>query len=740
MRARLIRQGPARTTRARRTLLERIRKNAPSKLRELPVWLQWKEVEDKKIPLYADGSLPSGELVSPENRVKLLTFEQVAEAFLDQRECIGLGVALGELSQHGLRISGIDLDDVFLGSRLDERAQQLVKAANSYAERSPSGNGLHILGVGNIGTAKVGGDGPGLEIYSASRYFTVTGIALNKKGLSDLTAAAALARKLFHVRVHHGANAITAREKSLGDRDTSVPRSLVVPEGMRNDTVFREACRLRGVNTPEDEAQVRLHAFNAQFCRPPLKASEVDRCLKSAWQYAPGYPTNDLGNAQRFVDIHRANVRYVVESREFIYWDQHQWRIDIDNLAVQRLMKASNRRLFDEARDCQEPDRSDRLARFAVTAQNTFRVRQAVESVKSEAGVAIRASELNADQLLLGVANGVIDLRDGTFRLGRRKDLITARAGCEYEAEALCPIWCSFLSRALNNDAELIDYVQRLVGYTLTGQTIEQILLFAHGPGANGKTVFFETLRALLADYAKTMRTEALAARMSGSRGGASEDEARLVGARFVQANETSQGMRFNDAAIKDLTGGDTIAARRLYENSFEFRPQFKLWIRGNYKPVLNGGDGGIARRVKLIPFAVHIPPAARDPNLLDKLKGELSGILNWAIQGCLKWRQNGLREPRVVQRATAEYLAEMDPIGSFLEDCCVVEGCATDSIENLHRAYSNWCTTNGRPTPAKSAFSRQLSERGFTRFRSRMLGRPARRLRGVRVSSKPVL
>lgn len=514
----------------------------------------------------------------------------------------------------------------------------------------------------------------------------------------------------------------------------------LVPEGRRNDTVFRESCRLRALNTPRDEARTRLHAFNKSFCSPVLDAAEVERCLESAWRYPAGYQPNDRGNAQRFVNTYGEDVRYVIETGDFIYWDKHHWRVDTDDLRVLLLMKESNRQLFDEARDCEDEARRKSLARCAVYSQNTPRIKQAVESVKSEVGIAVLASELNVNPLLLGVGNGVIDLKRGRCRPGRREDLITSRAGCEYNADAKCPTWRTFLSRVLNGNRELIDYVQCLVGYTLTGLTHEQLLLFAYGLGANGKTVFFETLRALLGDYARTLRTEAIMARVSGSRGGASEDEARLAGARFVQANETSQGMRFNDALIKDLTGGDTITARRLYEKSFEYRPQFKLWIRGNHKPILHGSDGGIARRVKLIPFEVHIPPLERDPLLLDKLKAELPGILNWAIEGCLKWQQDGLQEPTVVQRATAEYLAEMDPIGCFLGDCCVVDASAKDSVENLHRAYSTWSTTTGARPLSAQQLSQRLAGRGFKPFRSRTLareGRVTRGLRGIRVASE---
>jgi putative DNA primase/helicase len=242
-----------------------------------------------------------------------------------------------------------------------------------------------------------------------------------------------------------------------------------------------------------------------------------------------------------------------------------------------------------------------------------------------------------------------------------------------------------------------------------------------------------------MGEYAKTLRTEVLMTRLSGGRGGPSEDEARLAGARFVQANETSQGMRLNEALVNDLTGGDTITARRLYENSFEYRPHFKLWIRGNHKPVLLGSDGGIARRVKLIPFDVHIRRAERDPRLLEKLKAELPGILNWAVEGCLKWQHLGLEDPKVVRRATEAYLAEMDPIGCFINDCCTVDPALTDSTENLHRAYVEWSAANDARPLTVAQLSQRLTQRGLKAVRSRTLGKGAvtRGYAGIQVSAK---
>lgn len=511
----------------------------------------------------------------------------------------------------------------------------------------------------------------------------------------------------------------------------SVVLAAAAEEGFRNDTLFREACKLRARNISQSEALAQLHEFNRSQCTPPLDDQEVQKCVQSAWRYRPGYQRNDRGNAQRFVDAADGRVRFVPELGAFIVFDGSRWSVDTYKLLSIALMKKSNERLWREAQMASEDRRE--IEKYAVRSQNTAKLKSALESVESEPGVPMSIQELDADPYLLGVQNGVIELKTGRWRDTRKEDLTTRAAGCHHDPNAKCRLWKRFLRQVTNNDHDLIEHLQRLVGYTLTGLTDEQILLFLHGRGANGKSVFLETIKELLGDYSRNMRTDVLMAR-SRSKGGPSEDEARLVGARYVTVNETSDGTRFNEALIKDLTGGDTITARRLYENSFEFRPQFKLWIRGNHKPAFNGDDGGMARRIKLIPFTVRIPDSRRDPALARKLRHELPGILNWAIEGCLNWQRGGLQEPDVVLHSTAEYVSEMDTFARFLEECCEIDSDYRATAGQLHRSYRYWCHQNSLAPASVGRIAQALSDHGFRKERRRIGGSPARLWRGLSV------
>jgi len=263
----------------------------------------------------------------------------------------------------------------------------------------------------------------------------------------------------------------------------------------------------------------------------------------------------------------------------------------------------------------------------------------------------------------------------------------------------------------------LYDYVQRAVGYTLTGRTDEQCLFFCYGTGANGKSVFEETLGRLLGEYGTATRTETIMARGSG---GIPNDIAALRGARYVSINETADGQRINEPLVKDMTGGDTMSARFMRQEFFTFRPTFKLWIRGNHKPVITGTDYGIWRRIHLVPFTVTIPEAERDPALLDKLRLELPGILRWAVEGCLAWQREGLRPPIVVTHATAQYRREMDVLGTFLEDRCTVRPHGQVSAKSLYRAYRDWCDGAGEHPVNQRRFGIALQERGIEKEHTR--------------------
>jgi len=264
----------------------------------------------------------------------------------------------------------------------------------------------------------------------------------------------------------------------------------------------------------------------------------------------------------------------------------------------------------------------------------------------------------------------------------------------------------------MDGDQAVIDYLQRAVGYSLTGITNEQCLFFCLGRGRNGKSVFIEAVQAMMGEYGLNSTTQTV---MKKS-GGIPNDVARLRGARFVALNETGEGQQFDEPLLKDLTGGDTMTAKFLYKEFFDFTPQCKLWIRGNHLPILVGTDEGIWRRLRIIPFSVQIPDSQCDPDLLDKLRANLPGILRWAIEGCMKWQASGLAAPPTVIDAVSEYRQDSDPVRRFLDECCVLDPDAVVPATALYQAYRVWATQAGEIKLSQFKFGRSLSSRGFER------------------------
>ncbi len=260
---------------------------------------------------------------------------------------------------------------------------------------------------------------------------------------------------------------------------------------------------------------------------------------------------------------------------------------------------------------------------------------------------------------------------------------------------------------------ELRRFVQRATGYSATGDTSEQCMFINHGGGNNGKSTFQEALGAALGDYAMRTPTETLMVRRSG---GIPNDVARLKGARFVTASETEEGRRLAESLVKDLTGQDTISARFMRAEWFDFKPTHKLWLATNHRPEIRGTDNAIWRRIRLVPWSVVVPPAERDRKLPEKLRAELPGILAWVVRGCLEWRREGLGESEEVRNATAEYQAEQDVLATFIEERCVVTPNASAAATPLYHAYQAWCEDAGERVETQKRFGRRLAERGFER------------------------
>jgi putative DNA primase/helicase len=423
------------------------------------------------------------------------------------------------------------------------------------------------------------------------------------------------------------------------------------------------------------------------------------------------YMRTDLGNAERFVDTHRDRVLWCPTRKAYLCWDGKRYAWDERGETV-KLAHLTARGIFHEAADAESEEAQKAITKWALASQNEPRINAMLSQAKPY--LAVGMEELDRDPWLVNCQNGTLDLRTGRLKDHDPTDRITKIVPEDYDPDASCPRFKRFLKEALVDNA-LINFVKRYSGYTLTGITRERLLAILYGLGKNGKTTLVELLHEVLGDYARNTDVETLLIKKYQ---GVGNDVAALKGARFVSAAEVEKGRRLAESKVKQLTGRDTVTARFLFGENFDFRPEFKLWLSTNNKPVIQGTDDAIWDRIRLIPFTQRFDGPKADTKLPDKLRGELAGVFAWMVEGCLEWQEHGLEEPKTVTDATKQYREEMDTLASFLDETCVIGPSYRVLAETLYQRYAMWCDKSGERKDPKKAFVARLGERGFDRRR----------------------
>lgn len=445
--------------------------------------------------------------------------------------------------------------------------------------------------------------------------------------------------------------------------------------------------------------------------------------------FAPRW--TDSANADAIVKAHGAGFKYVLDWNSWIAWTGKRWDRAGARQAVIHVAMVTARTEHYAAmlrlRGLEEKqrvaaiagakdekvekaiEREKKLLKWHEQSQNASKLEAAAKLLETRLQVTI--SDLDRDPWLLNLANGTLDLRTAELRSHAKDDLITQISDVEWDDCARAPTWEAFVHGAMGGKLELVLYLQRLVGYSLTALTTEHLLAFFYGGGSNGKSTFVQTIRTLLGEYACMAPRELLFERKGT--GEHATELARLYGKRMVACSEIGEHTVLDEAKVKDLTGGDAISARRMREDYWDFRPTHTLFISGNHKPTVRGDDHGIWRRIRLVPWTVQVVGDAIDKELPDKLRRELPGILRWCAQGCLEWQRIGLQEPDAVLEATSDYRAESDAFGAFLKQHAVFGPDERCCRADLRTRYEEWCEEDGHKPLGAKKIAQRLHEHG---------------------------
>jgi putative DNA primase/helicase len=465
----------------------------------------------------------------------------------------------------------------------------------------------------------------------------------------------------------------------------------------------------------------------------------------------------DAANADAVASLHGPKYRYAREWEAWLAWTGTHWqRVGADVLLFRDVVHTARReyalckgrlvRLESQTAAIASQfmlgspelkahmaliDHEKALLKWHNGSQNTAKVNACISQLR--APLSITFLDLDKNPWLLNCANGTVDLRTGELRDHSPEDLITNCLEIPYLPDRKAPLWTRFLDTCMGNSTLLVLYLQRLVGYTLTASTQEHLLVFCYGAtGSNGKSTFLRVMQQLLGPYGAAAPRTMLFAQKAGDVH--PTELATLHGKRLGVCSEVGEEARIDEAKVKDLTGGDRISCRRMQEDFWDYLPTHKLWIAGNHKPVITGTDGGIWRRIRVVPWLRTFAPEEQDKDLPAKLKAELPGILAWAVRGTLEWLRIGVCDPPEVLEATAEYRAQSDPVGDFLRAHVVFDREARMAAKALRTAYESWCEEMGHQPVGARRLAQRLRLNGVTDTTLRIEGRPVNGWAGVRL------
>ncbi|WP_149315829.1 phage/plasmid primase, P4 family [Lentilactobacillus buchneri] len=678
---------------------------------------------------------------------------------------------------------GIDVDNVaddieeFTHGDTDNIVSDFMKHTNSYSEISLSGKGLHIIVKGTINGEKR--RHKNCEMYEDGRFFAMTGnffgnpdnnlirevnvdylykkyiepeskvvdlfhpstVKANDLATNDIIKAAATSRsgERFQ-RLYRGE--WEGLYSSQSEADMSFANDLAfwtAKDFGKMDEIFRSSGLMRDkYDEKHGKATYGVGLLNKAIADTSRTYQPKEQQKDDFYLSIPGvnqsrqkkrnkfYSYDDTGNAERFYDKFHKITKYDTINRRFMYFDGQAWNED-KKYTVAKLFNRIVEELPKEPLHIVPGEEDEKAAK---EARGKFIKRSRQNAGKTSALNEIKKlipatpDEFDTELNTVNTPSGYVDLSNGELHETTYKDMFTKITAAEYSPTAEAPRWQEFLQQIFQADETLIKFVQKLFGYTLTGTMSEQNFIILHGKGgntngANGKSVFVETLREILNSYAVTINPEILLVNKFGGTDSTTMSELSLMkGARMIATSETESDVRLSEALIKRMTGGEAITAKKLYAEPFTFMPTGTIWMSTNNKPIVRGTDHGIWRRLIFIPFLAQIPENQKDIHLKDKLMREKSGILNWAVDGALMWQREGLKPPAIVQAENNEYREEMDTVGQFLSEVADFGGSYRAPFKDIAEAWDTWEKIHGSGM-SKNKLSRELGNR-YPRYRTK--------------------
>ena len=706
--------------------------NIPEELKINGLWCNWKLTDKGKIPYNSS----TGTMAKSNDRTTFHPYAVALQAlprylsFNEEGRATG-GIGLGIFNGY----SAIDIDHCINDrGEVSDLARDIIDYCASYTEYSPSGKGIRIIFKTDTELDKskyyINNSKNGLEIYisdNTNKYVTITGdvmypaniakidikYILNKYMLKDVTRPV-VEETTFEIAHYSDAklNELwNTKAPGSGSNESELDLALCgkLAYYLKGDfSAIDKAFRSSPYYKSKDNDHLAKWELRTDYREQTITLAIQG--IREAMSRTNQYNLTDTGNARHFVDRFGNIIRYNVDNKQWMFWNDKNWQPDIFN-NIKNFAEIVIEEMKQEAKMTDVEDiRKAIINNVKRSLQRSGKEAMIKESEHIE-GIPVTNDNFDRDEYTFNCASGIVNLRNGEIRPHNKDAMLSKYSPYTVDYKNEPKLWMKFLNEIFENNEEVVKYIQRVLGYSMTASTREQCMFMLIGDGSNGKSLLLDIINEALGSYAATSNVDILLEKHNASQGNLG-DVARLQNIRYVVTDEAKSGDKLNESAIKTMTSGiGKIVARFLYGNEFEFTPKMKIFMASNYKPTIRGTDHGIWRRIKVIPFKVVIPDEKQDKDLKYSLMKEMPQILGWLIKGCIYWQKYGLQEPNILKQAQTDYRSEMDVVQRWIDEVCIV-GNFREPSTKLFDNFSNYVKANKEFQLSHTMFGRNLSKK----------------------------